>query len=238
MNPPHQLNEPIFASALSATPGHIGVIMDGNRRWAREHRATIQAAYAVGAARLIEFLSWCDDAGVTTVTAWLINESNVTNRPAEEVSALLRVIEALMWGIVEQRRWRLAVTGDLSLLPDALSASCLRAVEATDGFNGPVLICGIGHSGRISIVAAIKALTVAASDVTPEAVTAHLAQNHQPELDLVIRSSGEQRMSDMSIWQAAWAELYFSDCLWPDYSRADFDRALDFYASRQRRFGG
>lgn len=219
-------------------PRHIGVIADGNRRWATLHRKPVGEGYRIGASRLIEFLGWRDEAEVPMVTAWLVTEVNVSNRPPEQIARLLEAIDHLLWDVAQAGRWRLAIIGDLALIPSERAASYRRAAGATAERDGPTFVCGLAHSGRTSIIEAATTLFRAGkADITAAAVSDYLTDHHQPDLDLIIRSSGEQRISDMGTWQAAWSELFYCDCLWPDFSRHEFDEALAFYSARCRRFG-
>jgi short-chain Z-isoprenyl diphosphate synthase len=211
---------------------------DGSRRWAARNGLPSVEGYREGAAHLLRFFSWCEELGIESVTAWLTTERNVLRRPADEMAGLNDVIGRLAWDVVE-RRHRLAVIGSLHLVPPDLAATLTRAVEAGASADGMEVVLGVACGGRSEILRAVEGCMAAnpGRPLTEAAVSAWLADHHQGDLDLVIRASGESRLSDMGLWEGAWAELYFSPPLWQDFSRADLDHALKEFASRSRRFG-
>jgi short-chain Z-isoprenyl diphosphate synthase len=212
---------------------------DGNRRWAAKNGLTAVDGYREGAVRLLQFCSWCDDLGIESVTAWLATERNILQRPHHELTGLYDVIAELARSVAGQRRYRLAVIGDLRMVPADLRATLAEAVEATASAPGMELVLGVACGGRMQIVRAVEGCLAErpGEPVTEQAVAAWLARHHHGELDLMIRASGESRISDMGLWEAAWAELHFSAPLWEDFTRADLDHAVKEFASRRRRFG-
>jgi short-chain Z-isoprenyl diphosphate synthase len=228
-------------------PRHIGVMLDGNRRWARERGAASDEGHRAGADNIAPFLGWCEEAGIEVVTLWLLSTDNL-NRPAAEVGSLLGIIEQVVADLADTRRWKVRVVGALDLLPEEtarrLEDAASRAVEV----DGMVVNVAIGYGGRREIADAVRSmlgeaaaqgrtLEELASTVTVEDIAGHLYTKGQPDPDLVIRTSGEQRLGGFLLWQSAHSEFYFCEAYWPDFRQVDFLRALRSYAERERRFG-
>ncbi|MED5528714.1 MAG: isoprenyl transferase [Actinomycetota bacterium] len=235
------------AFAAGRTPKHVGVILDGNRRWATAQGSSSSAGHAAGAAKIVDFLGWCDDADVEVVTLWLLSTDNLA-RPEPELEALLAIIEETVAGLVGQGRWRLHPVGALDLLPDHTARVLKEAQEATAGIDGSLVNVAVGYGGRREVVDAVRSLLNEHSDqgtsldelaqlLDVEHIADHLYTKGQPDPDLVIRTSGEQRLSGFLMWQSAHSEFYFCEAFWPDFRRVDFLRALRAFAERQRRFG-
>jgi len=231
-------------------PRHVGVILDGNRRWARATGAGgPKVGHQRGADKIADLLGWCDDAGVEVVTLWLLSTDNLT-RPAAELAPLLAIIERTVEGLAaNDQPWRVHPVGSLDLLPDATARVLKSAAEATAYKIGLVVNVAVGYGGRREITDAVRALlhdhasrgasleeVAAVLDV--EHIAEHLYTRGQPDPDLLIRTSGEQRLSGFLLWQSAHSEFYFCDAYWPDFRRVDFLRALRAYAARSRRYGG
>jgi short-chain Z-isoprenyl diphosphate synthase len=231
-------------------PRHVGVMCDGNRRWAREMGyVDPNDGHRVGAQRIKDLLNWCDEAGVEHVTLWLLSTDNL-NRPAAELNPLLQIIEDLVTELAEEGQpWRLRMVGALDLLP-AHHAMALKAAEERTGdrAGGPQVNVAVCYGGRREIADAVRSLlhehakaggTIEelAEVLDVDHIGEHLYTRGQPDPDLVIRTSGEQRLSGFLLWQSAHSEFYFCDVNWPDFRHVDFLRALRSYANRQRRFG-
>ncbi|MDG4767851.1 isoprenyl transferase [Solwaraspora sp. WMMD406] len=231
-------------------PGHVGVMCDGNRRWAREMGfVDPNDGHRVGAAKIKHLLNWCDQAGIGHVTLYLLATDNL-RRPARELDPLLKIIEDLVTELAEEGNpWRLRIVGALDLLPGATATALKTAQERTQGrSDGAQVNIAVGYGGRREIADAVRSLLYehAKSGGTLEElaevldvdhIAEHLYTRGQPDPDLVIRTSGEQRLSGFLLWQSAHSEFYFCDVNWPDFRRVDFLRALRSYASRQRRYG-
>ncbi len=228
-------------------PRHVGVILDGNRRWASMQGSTSSVGHRAGAAKIVEFLGWCDEADVEVVTLWLLSTDNL-NRPQPELDALMSIIEETVTGLVGQGKWRLHPVGALDLLPDRTARLLKEAAEATANIDGSLVNVAVGYGGRREVVDAVRSLLsehatqgttldelAALLDV--EHIAEHLYTRGQPDPDLVIRTSGEQRLSGFLMWQSAHSEFYFCEAFWPDFRHVDFLRAMRAYAERQRRFG-
>ena len=231
----------------SVVPRHVGVILDGNRRWARASGAGAAEGHRAGADRILDFLGWCEDAGVERVTLWLLSTDNLT-RPAQELSDLLGIIEDVVGRLAAARRWRVHPVGALDLLPAPTARRLKEHEEATRGVEGLHVNVAIGYGGRREIADAVRALLhdqaqqgrsieELAEILDVEHIAEHLYTRGQPDPDLVIRTSGEQRLSGFLLWQSAHSEFYFCEALWPDFRKVDFLRALRSYSQRHRRFG-
>jgi short-chain Z-isoprenyl diphosphate synthase len=246
----YRLYERRLESALAGheVPRHVGVILDGNRRWARSAGlADVSDGHQKGADHIFEVLTWCRQAGVEVVTLWLLSTDNWLARPAAEVEALLRIIESTVRELVVQG-WRVKPVGALDLLPIETARVLKDAAEATADNRGLLVNVAVGYGGRREIADAVRSLlhdhatkgtTIEelAEILDVEHIADHLYTAGQPDPDLVIRTSGEQRLGGFLLWQSAHSEFYFCDAYWPDFRRVDFLRALRSYAARHRRFG-
>ena len=232
------------------TPRHVGVIMDGNRRWARAIGLEDGAhGHRRGAEKIVDLPGRCDDAGGQVATLFLLSTDNLS-RPEPELTALLGIIEDVACDLSSPgRRWQLRAMGALELLPPETAAVLKKAEEDTHDRPGATVNLAVGYGGRREIADAVRSLLAEhAERVTtlPELVETqknkhiaeHLYTRGQPDPDLAIRTSGEQRLSGFLLWQTANAEFHFTDVYWPDFRRVDFLRALRDYAARHRRFGG
>lgn len=241
-----------LAGALTGRrlPGHIGVLIDGNRRWAREMGyVNPNDGHRMGAERVKQLLRWCDDVGIGHVTVWLLSTDNLA-RPAAELEPLLQIIEDLTTELAaDGQPWRLRMVGALDLLPaphaSALKAAEERTAERSGGAQVNLAIC---YGGRREISDAVRALLQehaqagrsleeVAELVDVDQIARHLYTKGLPDPDLVIRTSGEQRLGGFLLWQSAYSEFYFCEVNWPGFRRVDFLRALRSYAHRQRRYG-
>jgi len=229
-------------------PQHIGVMLDGNRRWAKAVGLDTAGGYQAGADNIFPLLGWCEEVGVKVVTLWLLSSDNLTNRPAEQMSGLLGIIEGAVESLAAQRKWRIHPVGALDLLP-ARTAELLKAAEDDmRDIDGILVNIAVGYGGRREIADAVRSLLQEhaargttleelADVIDVEHIADHLYTKGQPDPDLVIRTSGEQRLGGFLLWQSAHSEFYFCEALWPDFRRVDFLRAIRAYAERERRFG-
>jgi short-chain Z-isoprenyl diphosphate synthase len=247
-----QVYERRLASALAGAdlPRHVGVIMDGNRRWARSiGLEDVAHGHRRGAEKIVDLLGWCDDAGVEVVTLFLLSTDNL-RRPEAEVTALLRIIEDVVVELAAPgRRWQLRAMGAPEVLPPETVAVLKQAEEDTRDRPGATVNLAVSYGGRREIADAVRSLLAEHAErgtsldelvevLDVEHIAEHLYTRGQPDPDLIIRTSGEQRLSGFLLWQTAHAEFYFTDVYWPDFRRVDFLRALRDYAARHRRFGG
>ena len=229
-------------------PKHVGVMLDGNRRWAKAVGADTARGYQAGAANIEPMLAWCEEVGVEVVTLWLLSTDNL-NRPPGELEGLLAIIEGAVASLAEQRRWRLHPVGALDLLPAHTAERLKAAEEQTSDVDGLLVNVAVGYGGRRGIADAVRSLlqeqaaqgrTIEelAEVIDVEHIAEHLYTKGQPDPDLVIRTSGEQRLGGFLLWQSAHSEFYFCEAYWPDFRRVDFLRAIRAFAQRERRYGG
>ncbi|MCZ9293693.1 isoprenyl transferase [Corynebacterium meitnerae] len=230
-------------------PKHIAVMADGNRRWAREAGFTdISHGHRVGAKKIGELIRWSAEMNVDVVTIYLLSTENLS-RTEEEVQLLYDIIS----GVVDELssddfEARIRLVGHLELLPDKVSARMQSAAAATENKDGIVVNIAVGYGGRQEIVDAVQnfmrakaeegvSLEALIDEVSVESLSEHLYTSGQPDPDLVIRTSGEQRLSGFLLWQSAYSEIWFTDTYWPAFRKIDFLRALRDYSQRSRRFG-
>jgi short-chain Z-isoprenyl diphosphate synthase len=228
-------------------PKHVGVMLDGNRRWARSVGQNAVAGHQAGADNIEPLLGWCEEVGVEVVTLWLLSTDNL-NREQHEVAALLGIIEDAVAQLASQRRWRLHPVGSLDLLPASTAQRLKDAADETRDVDGMLVNVCVGYGGRREIADAVRSLLLdhatrgttieqLAEILDVEHIADHLYTKGQPDPDLVIRTSGEQRLGGFLLWQSTHSEFYFCDAYWPAFRRVDFLRAVRAYAQRERRFG-
>jgi short-chain Z-isoprenyl diphosphate synthase len=228
-------------------PRHVGVMLDGNRRWARAVGADTAQGHRAGAANIEPLLGWCEEVGIEHVTLWLLSTDNL-NRPEAELTPLLGIIEEAVGALAAQQRWRLHPVGALDLLPQGTAEKLKAAAEATREVDGILVNIAVGYGGRREIADAVRSLLQEqasrgmtleelAEVIDVEHIAEHLYTRGQPDPDLVIRTSGEQRLGGFLLWQSTHSEFYFCEAYWPDFRRVDFLRAIRAYAMRERRYG-
>jgi short-chain Z-isoprenyl diphosphate synthase len=222
-------------------------MLDGNRRWAKANGADTAQGHQAGADNISPLLGWCEEVGVEVVTLWLLSTDNL-NRPAAELTPLLRIIETAVAGLAASGRWRLNPVGALDLLPAETAHRLKEAADATRDVDGLLVNVAVGYGGRREIADAVRSMLQEhaargtsieelAEALDVEHIAEHLYTKGQPDPDLVIRTSGEQRLGGFLLWQSAHSEFYFCEAYWPDFRHVDFLRALRAYAERERRFG-
>jgi short-chain Z-isoprenyl diphosphate synthase len=226
------------------------MILDGNRRWARQRSLDTAAhGHRAGAAKFREFLVWCDDLGISVATLYLLSTDNLTGRTSDELDGLFEIIADLAEDLSHYRDWKVQHVGSTEGLPEPLVHVLESAQRRTAANKGLHVNLAVGYGGRREIADAMRSivkehgqnggtLDALAEVLTPEMIAEHLYTGGQPDPDLVIRTSGEQRLSDFMLWQSAHSEFYFVEALGPDLREVDFLRALRAYATRERRFGG
>jgi short-chain Z-isoprenyl diphosphate synthase len=234
-------------------PRHIGLILDGNRRFAIEKKLkTITEGHRMGADKLDEVLSWCEELKIRTITIWVFSTENLSRSP-EEVRGLLQVIE---WKIQElahnplthKRRMKIKAIGKMELLPETTRRVIDEAEKATENYDNLFLNIALGYGGRQEIADAFKDLVrkklsrgASLEDIigqlTPDEIGRHLYTLDLPDPDLIIRTSGEIRLSGFLLWQSAYSEFHFCDVYWPAFRKIDFLRAIRSFQQRERRFG-
>lgn len=230
-------------------PRHVGIMLDGNRRWAREAGFTdVSEGHRVGARKIADLLTWCREADVEVVTMWLLSTDNL-NRSEQELASLLEIITDVVDELAEpEARWRLRIVGALDVLPTETATRLASAAARTSDRQGMEVNVAVGYGGRQEIADAVRKLLQQHAEagtsieelaevLDVDHIAEHLYTSGQPDPDLVIRTSGEQRLSGFLLWQSAHSEFWFCEAYWPDFRRIDFLRALRDYAIRHRRFG-
>ena len=223
-------------------PRHIGIIMDGNGRWAKKRLLPRKAGHAQGAKAFRKCLRHCVDLGIEYVTFYAFSTEN-WKRPKDEVDSIMKLFsEYLDEGLAEpEDDVVIKFIGDPEPLSDELKAKMKRISEESAGNHGTTCCLAVNYGGRDDIVRAVRKLCADGEkpeDITEDALSGWLDTAGMPDVDLIIRPSGEQRLSNFLIWQAAYAEYVFMDVLWPDFGEKHLDEALDEYTRRSRRFGG
>jgi short-chain Z-isoprenyl diphosphate synthase len=207
-------------------PRHVGVIIDGNRRWARQLGMDTVAGHRRGADQIDHLLGWAQELGIPVVTLWLLSTENLLRRHPDELAELLAIIETKVLQLARDAGpdgYRIVPVGELDELPERTRAR-LREAEAVSRGHREYAEKGLE-------------LVDAAGRLTPDEIARHLYTAGMPDPDLIIRTSGEIRLSGFLLWQSAHSEYYFADAYWPAFRKVDFLRALRSYAQRSRRFG-
>jgi short-chain Z-isoprenyl diphosphate synthase len=230
-------------------PRHVGLIIDGNRRWAKAAGlASPSDGHRYGAEHIWDVLAWCQAAGIQHVTIFICSAENLARRDDAEVAALMEIIEQVVVTRIAtpDAAWRVHIAGLVDMLPDRTAIALKQAADVTSSAStgAHVTLC-VGYGGRQEIAEAVRSLLVAkaaqgmnladlASTVTEADIARYLSGDGQPEPDLIIRTSGEQRMSNFLLWQSTDAYLHFCDCYWPAFGERDFMRALRDFSARSR----
>jgi short-chain Z-isoprenyl diphosphate synthase len=230
-------------------PRHVAVMCDGNRRWARENGFDdVSHGHRMGALKIVEFLGWCALSDIELVTLYLLSTENLQRDP-EELETLFAVITDVVEEICAPGRdATVRVVGDLDGLPETTARRLSEAAARTEGRTGVHVNVAVGYGGRQEIADAARKLLASklaegldgaelVESITVAGIGEHLYTSGQPDPDLVIRTSGEQRLSGFLLWQSAYSEIWFTEVFWPEFRRIDFLRALRDYAARHRRFG-
>jgi undecaprenyl diphosphate synthase len=229
---------------MTSIPHHIAIIMDGNGRWAQKRHMPRTVGHAKGAAGVRELVEFCAHKGVKYLTLFAFSTEN-WSRPEEEVSTLmglfLQYLEKELKNL-SQAGVRLQVIGDVTGFAQELQDSIAEAVKATSGNDGIVLTVAANYGGQWDILQAVQHWQAEhpeadARNITQENLAKYLSTAHMPDPDLLIRTGGEQRISNFLLWQVAYAELYFTEVLWPEFDIKQLAMALDWFLTRQRRFG-
>ena len=231
---------------IACVPRHVAVIMDGNGRWAKQRGRPRLFGHRAGADSLRAILRACRDRGVEYLTVYAFSTENWV-RPQDEVSGLMSLLKTFLKKDeheLHENQVRLRVTGRLQDLPKAVRNELERVMAATRNYSKGHLILALSYGGRAEIVDAVRAIAsdvrdgrLAPEAIDEKAIAARLYLPDVPDPDLMIRTSGELRLSNFLLWELSYSEFYFTETLWPDFREADFDKALQEYARRQRRYG-
>ena len=236
-----------------SVPRHVGIILDGNRRYGSRHSLTdARAVYAAGADKLDDLLAWCIELSVPAITLRVLSTDNLNRRPGE-ISDILSAIESKLNvlttdPLIRRARIRIRTVGRLDLLPDKTVAALRAAEAATANHDGMRVTIAVAYGGRQEIVDAVRSMLLerlqhgdtfadAIGRISPEALAGHLYSPDLPDPDLIIRTSGEIRLSGFLLWQSVHSEFHFADVFWPAFRKIDFLRAVRAYQQRPRRYG-
>ena len=224
---------------FSDLPRHIAVIMDGNGRWAKRRKLPRTSGHAVGAETFRSIATYCKEIGIEYLTVYAFSTEN-WKRSADEVGTIMDLLEKYLHEAIEKMekdRVKMSFFGDLSVLSPELQELIARTEEISARYDGcQVNIC-INYGGRSEMIHAVKELIKSGEEPTEESIEKHLYSAGIPDPDLIIRPSGEYRLSNFLLWQCAYSEFYFTDTLWPDFDKAEMNRAIADFQRRSRRFG-
>jgi len=228
-------------------PKHIAIIMDGNRRWAKQHGLEVKKGHKAGADNLENIARYCNEIGIKNLTVYAFSTEN-WKRSKEEIGALMILLQNYLDSFfkrVDTENIKIQVLGDISLLADGLQASIKRAIERTKDNTGLIFNIAFNYGGRNEIISAVKQIAekvkneeLEINDINESLISSLLYTKNQPDPDLIIRTSGEMRLSNFLTWQSVYSELYFVDKYWPDFKNEDLMKAIEEYSKRTRKFGG
>ncbi len=231
-------------------PQHIGIILDGNRRWANRHLYSRRFGHLIGADNAEQVLEWCHDLRIKSVTLYVLSTENL-QRPPDELQELYEVVERKLSELLSDERIhrykiKVKALGRRELLPDSIKQLLQDLENTTHSYEGHFLSIAIAYGGRTEILDGVKEIAqkVERGQLKPDQIDHKTVENHlytahlpNPEPELIIRTSGEERLSGFLLWQAAYSELVFTDVYWPDFRKIDLMRAIRTYQRRNRRFG-
>jgi tritrans,polycis-undecaprenyl-diphosphate synthase [geranylgeranyl-diphosphate specific] len=240
----------LLADVLSAgnVPKHVAIILDGNRRFADEAGLDRIEGHKLGAKKLEQVLEWCQELGIKHITVYAFSTENFA-RSGEEVKSLMDLFAEKFSKVtkdprVHKYRIRVKAIGDLSVLPEEVQRAIEEAQKVTQSYDGHTLNIAVGYGGRAEIAQAVRKICesiemgkIRSRDVSEGMISSHLYTAGLPDPDLIIRTSGEERLSGFLLWQSAYSELYFCEANWPAFSKIDFLRAIRTYQGRKRKFG-
>ncbi len=231
-------------------PNHIGIILDGNRRWARRNSLRNKLTYTIGAERVEQMMDWSLDLGIQSITLYVLSTENL-ERTSNELGDLFDVIEERLWNLCYDERLvkhqiRVKAIGELETLPYRIREIIKRLEEKTSHYSNHYLNIAIAYGGRLEMIGCIRGIAekvfdgeLKPSDINEKLIEQYLYTCHlpNPDPDMILRTSGEERLSGFLIWQSAYSELVFLDTLWPEFRKIDFLRAIRSYQIRERRYG-
>ncbi len=234
----------IFKEAL---PKHIGVIMDGNGRWAKKQGKVRTFGHRFGVETVRTAISYCSEIGIKVLTLYTFSTEN-WKRPRSEVATLMNlIVEYLLKETAEMKANNVVLNfiGDLNKLPAKARETIAFSKNETKDNTGLLVNIAVNYGGKDELIRAVQHIAqkvkngeLGAEDIDSDLISSHLYTLNQPDPDLIIRTGGETRLSNFMIWQSAYSELYFTDILWPDFTKSDFDDAILYYQKKSRRYGG
>lgn len=232
---------------LDKVPAHIAIIMDGNGRWAKSRFMPRTYGHKVGVETIRKVVKECSRLGVRYLTLYAFSTEN-WKRPKDEVSALMGLLVKYLRSELEElhkNNVKILTIGDISKLPQACIEELDHAKEKTKDNTGLVMSLALNYGGRNDLVNAVKKISqevvdgkISVDDIGDDLISSHLSTKESPDPDLVVRTSGEQRLSNFLLWELAYSEFYFADIHWPDFDEKELQKAIFAYQSRDRRFGG
>jgi len=232
---------------MNEIPNHIAIIMDGNRRWAKEHGVTTKAGHKEGAEALKKIARYANKIGIKYLTVYAFSTEN-WKRSEEEIGAIMLLVKNYLNDLVsavDTENVRIKIFGHIEALPEDLQENMKKAIEKTKDNTGLTLCIAFNYGGRDEIVRAIKAISenvknekLKVSDITEGLIQRYLYTKDTPDPDLLIRTSGEIRLSNFLPWQLVYSEFVFLEKYWPDFSEEDLEAAINTYEKRNRKFGG
>ena len=229
-------------------PHHLAVIMDGNRRFAKEQGIDTVEGHKLGGEKLADVMEWCKEAGIKILTVYAFSTENF-QRSKKETNALMDLFATNFYKLLSEKRIhqnkiRIRVFGQLSLLPPTVQKAAQEAMKSTEKYDSYFFNLAIGYGGREEIIQAIKKIAgdvkkdkLDINSINTNIMSSYLYTSDLPDPDFVLRTSGEERLSNFLLWQLAYSELYFSDVYWPAFKKTDFLQAIRTYQQRQRRYG-
>ena len=236
----------LTAADLVKLPKHVAIIMDGNGRWAKAHKLEVALGHRQGVETLREIIRHTDDLGIGSLSIYAFSTENWKRSP-EEVGALMQLILEFFASEIDEldeKNVRIIILGDKNGLPEKQRDTLIEAERRTEDNTGLKLNIAVNYGGRAELVRAAQQLAAMAArgEIAPEEITEDMLARHlytagQPDVDLLIRTSGEMRLSNFLLYQCAYAEFLFPTVLWPEFSVADYDEALTAFGGRERRFG-
>ena len=227
-------------------PQHVGIIMDGNGRWAKKRGLPRNMGHKQGAAVFKKTINWCRELGIKCATFYAFSTEN-WKRPEDEINGIMNLLRQYIKDIREAAREnvRIIIIGDIGRFASDIRSELIDIQNESAENDGFIVSIALNYGGRAEIVKAVQELSVlvaegslSSDDITEELIEQHLYTSDMPPLDMIIRPSGEERLSNFMIWQAAYAEFVFMDVLWPDFTKKDLEHAVEVFAGRNRRFGG
>lgn len=233
--------------SLDKVPSHIAIIMDGNGRWAKSRFMPRTYGHKAGVETIRKVVKECSRLGVKYLTLYAFSTEN-WKRPKDEVSALMGLLVKYLRSELEElhrNNVKILTIGDISKLPNACIEELDRAKKETKDNTGLVMSLALNYGGRNDLVNAVRNISqevldgkISPDDIVDDTIASHLSTNESPDPDLVVRTSGEQRLSNFLLWELAYSEFYFTDIHWPDFDEKELQKAIYAYQSRDRRFGG
>lgn len=233
--------------SLDKVPSHIAIIMDGNGRWAKSRFMPRTYGHKAGVETIRKVVKECSRLGVKYLTLYAFSTEN-WKRPKDEVSALMGLLVKYLRSELKElhrNNVKILTIGDISKLPDACIEELDRAKKETKDNTGLVMSLALNYGGRNDLVNAVRNISqevldgkISLDDIVDDTIASHLSTNESPDPDLVVRTSGEQRLSNFLLWELAYSEFYFTDIHWPDFDEKELQKAIYAYQSRDRRFGG